>query len=122
MNNEEKEQETVITPETEAEKDTAAETAAEEATGEETVEDGEEIAEADNQRMKELADAAQVVQNAQDALKAEKQNLETVKAELDAAQATLNQKKEDSNKLLQELLSELQKKDSRKIMLRCLLL
>ena len=66
----------------------------------------EEIAEADNQRMKELADAAQVVQDAQDALKAEKQNLETVKAELDAAQATLNQKKEDSNKLLQELLSE----------------
>lgn len=71
----------------------------------------EEIAEADNQRMKELAAATQVVQDAQDALKLEKQNLETVKAELDAAQTTLNQKKEDSNKLLQELLTEAQNLD-----------
>ena len=71
----------------------------------------EEIAEADNQRMKELSAAAQVVQDAQDALKSEKQNLETVKVELDAAQTTLNEKKEASNKLLQELLTEAQNLD-----------
>ena len=71
----------------------------------------EEIAEADNQRMKELAAAAQIVQDAQDALKLEKQNLETVKAELDAAQTTLNEKKEASNTLLQELLAEAQNLD-----------
>ena len=66
----------------------------------------EEIAAADNLRLKQLNEAAKVVEIAKADLMDEKQKLEEVKQELDAAQAALKQKKEDSDKLLQELITK----------------
>ena len=66
----------------------------------------EEIAAADNLRLKQLNEAAQAVEIAKADLMDEKQKLEEVKQELDTAQAALKQKKEDSDKLLQELITK----------------
>lgn len=66
----------------------------------------EEIAAADNRRLKELNEAAQAVEAAKSALMAEKQNLEAVKAELDKSKEELDKKKTDSDLLLQELITK----------------
>ena len=66
----------------------------------------EEIALSDQQRLKELRDAAHTVKEAQDALAIEKAELENVKQELDDAQFVLDTKREEADALLQELLQK----------------
>lgn len=64
-----------------------------------------EIAEADQQRMRKLAEAAQAVEDARIALEAEKANLETSKAQLQDAQLQLDKKRAQADALLRELIS-----------------
>ena len=64
-----------------------------------------EIAEADQQRLEKLAAAAQAVEAARAALEAEKENLETVKKQLAADQALLEEKRVQADALLRELIS-----------------
>ena len=65
----------------------------------------EEIAEADKQRLEEMALAAEAVAAAKEGLEAEKTALEESKKELDAAQAELAVKRAEADKLLAELVS-----------------
>lgn len=64
-----------------------------------------EIAEADQQRMQKLTAAAKAVEDARVALQTEKDNLETVKKQLEADQALLAEKRTQADALLQELIS-----------------
>lgn len=64
----------------------------------------EEIASADQRRLRELSEAAEQVETAQSSLEAEKAELEEAKQELDAAQAEWDAKREEADALLQELL------------------
>ena len=66
----------------------------------------EEIAAADNRRLKELSDAAKLVEVSQAELELEKQELEDVKLELDGAKAEMGEKRAEADALIQELLSK----------------
>ena len=63
----------------------------------------EEIAKADQRRLKELREASQAVEEAQAALNAEKAELEETRAELDAVEADLVVKRQEADAVLQEL-------------------
>lgn len=65
----------------------------------------EEIAAADQQRLKEMDEAAEEVEAAQEALKAEKAELDMAMEELDATQAELMTKQEEAQELLKELIA-----------------
>ena len=66
----------------------------------------EEIARADQRRLKELDDAAKEVEAARDELQAEKAGAEETKAELDAAEALLQEKRTQADELINELLAK----------------
>lgn len=66
----------------------------------------EEIAAADNRRLKELSDAANLVEVSQAELEAEKAELEGTKKELDDTQLEMNAKREEADALIQELLAK----------------
>ena len=66
----------------------------------------EEIAASDQRRLKELAEAAENVEVAQDALAEEKAELQVTKAELDETQVQLDAKREEADALLKELLAK----------------
>ena len=66
----------------------------------------EEIAASDNRRLKELSEAADVVETAQGELVSEKEEMELAKQELDAAQAELDTKRQEADDLIQELLTK----------------
>ncbi len=63
----------------------------------------EEIAIADQRRLKEMREAAQAVEEAQDALNAEKAALEDVRAQLNLAQKDLELKRQEADAFLAEL-------------------
>ena len=65
----------------------------------------EEIAEADKERLEEMAIAAQAVADAKAALETEKAALEQSKKQLDATQAELAVKRAEADKLLAELVA-----------------
>ncbi|MBR2937443.1 MAG: peptidoglycan DD-metalloendopeptidase family protein [Oscillospiraceae bacterium] len=65
----------------------------------------EEIAAADQRRLEELNDAANLVQQAKDDLAAEKTALETSKQELEASSAELEESQKESDKLLKDLIA-----------------
>ena len=66
----------------------------------------DEIATADQRRLKELNEAAEVVAYAQAELVAEKDELEATKTQLDETYATLSQKQAESQALLNEMISK----------------
>ena len=66
----------------------------------------EEIAAADQKRLKEMHEAAEEVAVAQEALEDEKAELEVVRAEMDAAQAVLDEKRAEADALLVELIEK----------------
>lgn len=66
----------------------------------------EEIAVADNRRLRELGDAADQVAVSQAELASEKQELEAVKQELDDSQKEMGDKRAQADALLQELLEK----------------
>ena len=66
----------------------------------------EEIALSDQRRLKELGEAADNVEVAQQELEAEKAELQVTKSELDDTQAELDGKREEANALLLELLEK----------------
>ena len=66
----------------------------------------EEIAASDNRRLKELSEAADVVETAQGELVSEKEEMEQAKLELDAAQTELDAKRQEADDLIQELLTK----------------
>ena len=66
----------------------------------------EEIAASDNRRLKELSEAADVVETAQGELVSEKEEMELAKLELDAAQMELDAKRQEADDLIQELLTK----------------
>ena len=65
----------------------------------------EEIAAADQRRLKEISDTAKEVAEAKSDLEAEKAELEDSKAELAASQQTLEEKRKEADKLLAELVA-----------------
>ncbi len=65
----------------------------------------EEIAAADHRRLKELNDAAMVVEQAKASLQAEKTALEDSKKELEESSAKLVESQEESEKLLKQLIA-----------------
>ncbi len=64
-----------------------------------------EIARADERRLREMNDAAKLVEEAQAVLVAEKGALEATRTELDAAQQELTQKRQEADGLLQQLVA-----------------
>ena len=66
----------------------------------------EEIAASDNRRLKELSEAADVVETAQGELVTEKEEMELAKQELDAAELELDAKRQEADELIQELLEK----------------
>ena len=66
----------------------------------------DEIAAADRRRMKELNEAAKVMEEAKISLEAEKTALEVSKKELEATSQELNVSRAEADKLLQELLAK----------------
>jgi len=66
----------------------------------------EEIAASDNRRLKELSDAADVVEVAQTELVDEKAEMELARQELDAAEAELDVKRQEADDIIQELLTK----------------
>ena len=66
----------------------------------------EEIATSDKRRLKELSEAADAVEVAQDELVGEKAEMEEAKLELDATQAELDTKRAEADALIQELLTK----------------
>ena len=66
----------------------------------------EEIAASDNRRLKELSEAADVVEVAQTELVDEKAEMELAKQELDAAEAELDAKRQEADDIIQELLTK----------------
>lgn len=65
----------------------------------------EEIAAADQQRIREMDEAAQELEAAQEALKDEKAELDETMQELDDAKAELQAKQEEAQELLKELIA-----------------
>ncbi len=65
-----------------------------------------EIAAADQRRLRELSDAAQTVQTAQDALTEEKASLEQTREALDAAELVLEARRAEADALLTELVAQ----------------
>lgn len=65
----------------------------------------EEIAAADQKRLKELSNAADLVASAQAELKSEKDELSETRQELDATQAELDDKRAEADALLTELVA-----------------
>ena len=63
----------------------------------------EEIAQADQRRLKEMRDAAQAVEEAQAALNAEKTELEKTRAELSGIEEALKVKRQEADAILAEL-------------------
>ena len=63
----------------------------------------EEIAQADQRRLKEMREASQAMEEAQLALNAEKAELESTRAELDQVQLELEVKRAEADVILQEL-------------------
>lgn len=63
-----------------------------------------EIAQADQRRLEELADAADAVAEAKDTLEAEKSALELTRQELRDSQAALEEKRAEADELLRELM------------------
>ena len=63
----------------------------------------EEIAKADQRRLKEMRDAAQAVEEAQAALNAEKTELEKTRAELSGIEEALKDKRQEADAILAEL-------------------
>ncbi len=66
----------------------------------------QEIAAADQRRLKELSAAADKVAAARDSLEGEKADLEVTRADLDVVQAELDEKRTKANALLQELVAK----------------
>ena len=66
----------------------------------------EEIAASDNRRLKELSEAADVVETAQGELVSEKEEMELAKLELDETQTELDAKRQEADDLIQELLTK----------------
>lgn len=66
----------------------------------------DEIAAADQRRLKEISEAADEVAMAQDDLKVEKDELDDVKEELDATQEVLTQKQAEAQELLSKLIEK----------------
>ena len=66
----------------------------------------EEIAASDNRRLKELSEAADVVEVAQTELVDEKAEMEEARKELDAAEAELDVKRQEADDIIQELLTK----------------
>ena len=66
----------------------------------------EEIAVSDNRRLKELGDAADLVEVAQEELMSEKDEMELARKELDAAEVELDAKRQEADALIQELLTK----------------
>lgn len=66
----------------------------------------EEIAASDKRRLKELGEAAENVELAQEALEEEKADLQVTKDELDATQAELDAKRAEADEILLELLAK----------------
>lgn len=64
-----------------------------------------EIADADRERIQQIADAAAEVENAKTTLETEKSDLEAVRTELDAKEADLKAKRESTDKLVGELVA-----------------
>lgn len=65
----------------------------------------EEIAAADQRRLKEMSEAAQVVAEAKETLETERAGLEENKKQLEASQQTLEAKRAEADKLLADLLA-----------------
>lgn len=66
----------------------------------------EEIASADQKRLEELSQAAQLVNEVRDSLTAEKADLESTKEELTLAQAELEAKRAEADSLLESLIAK----------------
>ena len=66
----------------------------------------EEIAASDQRRLRELSDAADAVEEAQEELTEEKIALEETKTELDGKQVELDEKRQEADDLVQELLEK----------------
>ena len=66
----------------------------------------EEIAASDQRRLKALGEAAENVEQAQEALELEKADLQETKSEMDATQAELDAKRIEADGLIQELLAK----------------
>jgi len=66
----------------------------------------EEITASDNRRLKELGEAADRVEVAQEELEVEKAEMEVIKQELDATQTELDTKRAEADTLIQELLTK----------------
>ena len=66
----------------------------------------EEIAASDQRRLKELGEAAENVEQAQQELELEKADLQTTKEELDATQEELDGKRKEADELLLELIAK----------------
>ncbi len=66
----------------------------------------QEIAEADQRRLKEMSDAARKVAEAQEELLAEKAELDEAKDELDEANGVLQAKNAEAQKLIEELVAK----------------
>lgn len=66
----------------------------------------EEIAAADKRHLRELSDAADAVEVAQEELETEKADLEATKLELNATEVELDAKREEADALIQELLEK----------------
>ena len=66
----------------------------------------EEIAASDQRRLKELSEAANDVEVAQEELEGEKAELEVTKQELDDTQTEMDAKREEADALIQELLEK----------------
>ena len=64
----------------------------------------EEIAASDKKRLKEMTEAAEAVEVAQEELETEKLDLEATKQEMDETQATLDEKRAEADALLLELI------------------
>ena len=66
----------------------------------------QEINAADQKRLKEMSEAAEVVATAQAELQSEKDELETAREELDATQVILDEKRAEADELLTELIAK----------------
>ena len=66
----------------------------------------QEINAADQKRLKEMSEAAEVVANAREELQSEKDELEVAREELDATQVILDEKRSKADELLAELIAK----------------
>ena len=66
----------------------------------------DEIAAADKRRLKEMSEAAELVAEAKEELQAEKDDLQLTKDKLDATYVELNNKKEEAQQILNDLIAK----------------